>query len=204
MLKRVKRNGTHLILLLLIAALLAYATASAESVADKPLVATIRTDEPVYLSDRIFTVNVTVVFIVPSYIHDSLFLSYHVNPGAPDGPLESTSLRYENDRIPLIPDASGTAVVQMEVDLADVEGDPLYVCYDIVDLQNLFWYADSPLIETDFAYTKVSNNIWAVRFGNFVEAIADSPVLFAINALILVASIILVAWIVKRKVFSLK
>lgn len=112
------------------------ATASAQPAPTVALTAQVQQAE------QIVSGEVTVSTTEPGLFHDQVKLSWHVYDEA------GNPLVYENQRIPFTLGADNKASVPVEIDLSKLGLTPQTVTiqFDLVDEENLFWFADSPAV----------------------------------------------------------
>lgn len=127
----------------------AYAAEPEEEAPAADLAVSISASEPVYTS---FGVSVTVetVFHDPGLYHENVFLSFHVFD------MDEELLLFENQRLPLAPDETGTARNEVLIDFAgmpELENVPqAQVLFDLVDEKNVFWFSS----RADLAFQSAS------------------------------------------------
>lgn len=129
-----------------------------------------------------------------SLINDQLKLSYHVwNED------KTEYISYENLRIPICTDGNRDNIVEFDVAF-DKPKTSAWICFDIVDEKNGFWYAGSPGVnfqseDVFYTYSHIDNlkTICKVNF-------SKNAVCLSANILVFVAAIALVIFVKKKEI----
>lgn len=144
----------------------------------------------------IFDTNVEVIFHDINLYHENLFLSYHVYEA--DGAL----VEYENQRIPIIMETNSSSY-PLKIDLSafsDSSNTKKFIVeFDIIDIQNIYWYSDGDLrFKADNLY--VEQNFTKAFLSGVFSPIQQHPYIFAVNCICLLMSVVVV--VKYRKTFE--
>lgn len=133
-------------------------------------------------------VKASIHFYNQSIFNDHLKMSYHIFDK------EDNLILWENQRVPILIDPSGTGDIKMSIDLSQVketEGiDFIRLELDVVDEENAFWYSTNKDIEfgsNNIVYTTNSLHRMSWKLSDVITS--NSPV-FILNSLVFIAVII--------------
>lgn len=151
-------------------------------------------DRQVY--NHTFDTNVEVKFYNKELYHEGLLLSYHVYDA------DGTLLEYENQRVPMFVETDSFHC-PLKIDVSSLNDSSnmkkFVIKFDIVDVQNMYWYSDADLkMKADVIYVE-QNALKAFQSG-ILKPIGRHPYIFAVNCICLLA---FVAVVVRyRKIFQ--
>lgn len=143
-----------------------------------------------------FDTKVEVLFHDIDLYHENLFLSYHVYD------VNGALVEYENQRIPINMETDSFSC-PLNIDLSvlsDGSNTEKYVVkFDIIDVQNAYWYSDADLyLKTDMIY--VEQDALKAFCSGILGPIQQHPYVFFVNFICLLAFVIVA--IKYRKIFE--
>lgn len=150
--------------------------------------------------EKEFAAEVQVVFYNQNFYNDKVFLSYHVLQEKEDGTTEV--LQFENQRITLVLDESGTASVTLQVALEKQKEKGIYIEFDLVDENNAFWFSYEEAIDLETDTIEVFDRPAYKHIVRLGQAIRNEIGIFTINLIVFVGVIFVYAYVRKKKVFE--
>ncbi len=155
-------------------------------------------DKEIYAKNTELTVDIH--FNNTNIYNQNLYLSYHIFLNQQDNRV-SESVQYENVRIPIILDDSLSASIQIPVDLDSKELNEykqLYLKFDIIDEENIFWYSQSD-IKMNVGTVVYVDDFFKRQIMLIRDAFKINPVIFIVNILITLLAICSIILIKKRE-----
>lgn len=144
------------------------------------------------IEDSGMTVSVQVSFEDMSFYNDKVYLSYHILDE------EGQAVITENERIKIDMEQQTIQQLELEIDLSNAKSitgdDRLVIEFDIVDEKNAFWFSTNESM--NFATIKVSSHRTIGQ--KLLYEMSESKVIFGLNALVFVGSIIAATYIYKK------
>ena len=141
-------------------------------------------------------VDVTVKFNKQELYNDQVYLSYHVYDS------EHNEILWEGQRFPLSVDNLGKGrlqtVINLKTGVVPLDDKQLVVEFDLVDEMNLYWFSSTPHISLSSDQITYVDSFLSKFRGTLVTSIDRHPVIFSINAIILML-FVCVLFVVKRK-----
>lgn len=191
-LRKIKRSSVTLLIAAVVLALCMCLVPAAE----QPQV-TIETGASSY-SESMFFVDVTVSFNDVALYNEQVYLSYHIVDGSGE------ILVYENQRLPLSLDETGSAWTTVCIDAATVpaaaDGTKIWIQFDLVDEQNVYWFSGNTAIDFQEARIEYDSSLLLPPLAEEeTQEAPDVPVVSVVlNGIMWVALIVLLFRYLRR------
>lgn len=149
--------------------------------------------------EKEFTAEVQVSFYNQDFYNDEIFLSYHILKKEKDGTEEI--LEFENPRVKVVLDESGTAVIKLQVTLKELI-DGAYMEFDLVDESNLFWFSYNQAICLSTDRIELLDRPIYRQIVHFKQAVKNETGIFIINFMIFIGGIGVYIYVRRKKIFE--
>lgn len=149
--------------------------------------------------EKEFTAEVQVSFYNQDFYNDEIFLSYHILKKEKDGTEEI--LEFENPRVKVVLDESGTAVIKLQVTLKELI-DGAYLEFDLVDESNLFWFSYNQAICLSTDRIELLDRPIYRQIVHFKQAVKNETGIFIINFMIFIGGIGVYIYVRRKKIFE--
>ncbi len=149
--------------------------------------------------EKEFTAEVQVSFYNQDFYNDEIFLSYHILKKEKDGTEEI--LEFENPRVKVVLDESGTAVIKLQVTLKELI-DGAYMEFDLVDESNLFWFSYNQAICLSTDRIELLDRPIYRQIVHFKQAVKNETGIFIINFMIFISGIGVYIYVRRKKIFE--
>lgn len=141
-------------------------------------------------------VEVSVLFHDKTYYNSQVYLSYHLKDK------EGNMVCFENERYALPIDENTQALVTVNPNISDssiTSENKLYLQFDLVDQENLFWFSQRE--DISFGGITVPWNIkgTGVDFFRLSREILNNPIIFTINIAVFIAFSGAVVYIARKR-----
>lgn len=149
--------------------------------------------------EKEFTAEVQVSFYNQDFYNDEIFLSYHILKKEKDGTEEI--LEFENPRVKVVLDESGTAVIKLQATLKELI-DGAYMEFDLVDESNLFWFSYNQAICLSTDRIELLDRPIYRQIVHFKQAVKNETGIFIINFMIFIGGIGVYIYVRRKKIFE--
>lgn len=149
--------------------------------------------------EKEFTAEVQVSFYNQDFYNDEIFLSYHILKKEKDGTEEI--LEFENPRVKVVLDESGTAVIKLQATLKELI-DGAYMEFDLVDESNLFWFSYNQAICLSTDRIELLDRPTYRQIVHFKQAVKNETGIFIINFMIFIGGIGVYIYVRRKKIFE--
>lgn len=149
--------------------------------------------------EKEFTAEVQVSFYNQDFYNDEIFLSYHILKKEKDGTEEI--LEFENPRVKVVLDESGTAVIKLQATLKELI-DGAYLEFDLVDESNLFWFSYNQAICLSTDRIELLDRPIYRQIVHFKQAVKNETGIFIINFMIFIGGIGVYIYVRRKKIFE--
>lgn len=122
-------------------------------------------------------IGVSVVFLNRELYNEHISLAYHVKDS------EGNILQYETSRYPVAINEDGVATVTVNVNVSDIKTEKgiMFLEFDLVDEQNLFWFSDRENINFQTSIVRCETKGFN-RLANYLkQEIGRRPIAFGCN-----------------------
>lgn len=151
-------------------------------------------------SESIFFVDVSVSFHDRALYNEQVYLSYHIVDE------NGEMLGYENQRLPLSLDETGNAWMTVGIDASTIpaarDGTEVWIQFDLVDEQNIYWFSGNTAISFQEAQIKCDYSLLSLPpiEEDESQAVAEVPVVSVVlNCMMWVLLIVLFLWYLHRE-----
>lgn len=154
-------------------------------------------DKEIYEEE--FVSEVQVIFYNQDLYHDGIFLSYHILQKDENGTIEI--LEFENQRVKVVLDESGTAGITLQIALNELKNG-VYLEFDLVDVNNLFWFSYNEEIDFSSDVIEIFDRPIYKHIKQLEQAVRSETGVFAVNLMVFIGGIGIYIYVRRKKIFE--
>lgn len=158
--------------------------------ANSPADVSIQVNSTKEVYSRQFEADLIVKFKENKLYNDKVYLSYHVYDK------EGNEILWEGKRYPLALNAKGNYEVNINIDLlSDLSNDlkdikMAHIKFDLVDEKNVYWFSTNNNLVITSEQIVYEDNFLKEFSNTLISSISASPIIFIINAIVLIIFIV--------------